>query len=41
MDAISEEGLKGTFSGTLTYCSGVSMGVTAGIFNLPDKLVNP
>jgi hypothetical protein len=41
IDAISKDGIKGTFSGTLTNSAGVSIIITDGSFNLPyNKLVN-
>jgi len=41
IDAISKDGIKGAFSGTLTNSTGVSISVKDGVFNLPyDKLVN-
>jgi hypothetical protein len=42
IDAISKDGIKGTFSGTLTNSAGASLSVKEGSFNLPyDQLVNP
>lgn len=42
IDAISGDGIRGTFSGTLRNDAGVAISVTDGSFNLPyDQMVNP
>jgi len=42
IDAISKDGIKGTFNGTLRNSAGEAISVTDGSFNLPyDQLVNP
>ncbi|BAV06449.1 hypothetical protein FLA_2468 [Filimonas lacunae] len=42
IEAISQEGIKGTFSGTVRNLAGQAISITDGSFNLPyQTLINP